>query len=59
MVDGVISEARRIQRDVYAMPDLVIKMQNCAIDLDYLGCGSNLDAMLTLEGINFHLPLQL
>lgn len=46
LIDSTIFEARHVKEDVRAMSETVIKMQNCDIALEHLGCGSWLGAYI-------------
>lgn len=59
LVDSVISEARRVNGDVYDLCDVVMMIQSCSIALGHLGYTSDLNAMHTLGSISRYPPSQL
>lgn len=48
LIDDVMSEARPV-KDVHAVFDLVLRMQNCVVTLDHLGCMSDPGVLHALE----------
>ena len=59
MIEGLLSDARRVSNSSEALSRLAIKMQNCGIALSQMNYESDLNALHTLEAIVKGLPSNL